>query len=294
DPTLAEFGELMNEALEAIERSAVIAPEERTVTGEEAVEKLKARLERAFAKTDHTVRVMLSDGIVADSAAGSDYVKIRKEARFTERDIRVLEIHEGWVHLGTTINGSEQPVCTFLAKGPPSSTLTQEGLAILTEILAFASHPNRIQRLTNRVRGVAMAEQGANFLDVFEFFRQQGFSEAESYNNASRIFRGSTPTGRPFTKDLTYSKGFILTYNYVLLAVRRGLLDRIQLLFCGKTTLEDIHILSQLVNEGIVVPPVFVPEPFRDLSALAAWMCYSNFLARLDLERLEADYSRIL
>lgn len=294
EPTLAEFGEMMSEALAAIDRSAVIVPEEKTISGEEAVVRLKARLEGAFAGVDRPVRVMLNDGIVADAAAGSDYIKIRKEARFTERDIRLLEIHEGWVHLGTTINGSSQPVCTFLAKGPPSSTLTQEGLAILTEILTFASHPKRIQRLTNRVRGVAMAESGATFLDVFDFFRMQGFSELESYNNASRVFRGSTPTGGPFTKDLTYSKGFILTYNYILLAVRRGLLDRIQLLFCGKTTLEDLRILRQLVGEGIVEPPKFIPEPFRDLSALTAWMCYSNFLGRLDLERLETDYSRIL
>ena len=54
-------------------------------------------------------------------------------------DLRLLEVHEGWVHLGTTLNGQSQPVCTFLSKGPPSSTLTQEGLAVLTEVFAFAS-----------------------------------------------------------------------------------------------------------------------------------------------------------
>ena len=90
------------------------------------------------------VRVRLSDGIVADSAAGSDYIKIRSDARFTEREVRLLEVHEGWVHLGTTLSGQNQPVCTFLSKGPPSSTITQEGLAVLMEILAFASHPGRV------------------------------------------------------------------------------------------------------------------------------------------------------
>ena len=56
-------------------------------------------------------------------------------SQFSERDLQVLEVHEGWVHVGTTLNGMNQPVCTFLSKGPPSSTITQEGLAILMEVI---------------------------------------------------------------------------------------------------------------------------------------------------------------
>ncbi len=59
----------------------------------------------------------------------------------------------------------------------------------------------------------------------------------------------------PFTKDLSYLKGFILIYNYIQLAVRKGKLEQIPLLFCGKTTLEDMRALRQLVDEGMVVPP---------------------------------------
>src|SRR5690606_1987122 len=120
------------------------------------------------------------------------------------------EVHEGWVHVATTLNGANQPVCTFLSKGPPSSTVTQEGLAILVELLAFASHPTRLQRVTNRIRAVELAERGADFLEVFELFREQGLGEQESYSNTTRVFRGSTPRGGPFTKDISYSKGFIL------------------------------------------------------------------------------------
>jgi uncharacterized protein (TIGR02421 family) len=295
EPTLAIFGERIAAALERIERKNVaLLQQEKTITGEEAVERLRERLLKVFPDAETNFQVRLSDGIVADAAAGSDYIKIRKEALFNERDLRLLEIHEGWVHVGTTLNGSSQPVCTFLAKGPPSATLTQEGLAILTEILAFASHPGRVRRLTNRVQAVSMAESGADFLEVFEFFRNQSYNEFDSFQNTARVFRGSTPTGGPFTKDLTYSKGFILTYNYILLAVREGRLGRIPLLFCGKTHLEDMRVLAHLVEEGVVQPPRYLPEPFRDLSALSAWMCYSAFLSSLNLERLEADYKRFL
>src|SRR5205823_2831656 len=195
-------------------------------------------------------------------------------------------------HLGTTLNGQLQPVCTFLSKGPPSSTVTQEGLAVLTEIFAFASHPGRVRRLTNRIEGVALAEAGANFLEVYRYFQTEGYDPRESYQHTMRIFRGSLPEGcGPFTKDLCYSKGFVLVYNYIRLAVSRGLVRRVPLLFCGKTTLADIKTLAQLVDEGLVTPPRFMPPQFADLHALSAWMCYANFLNRLSLKRIEEDYA---
>jgi uncharacterized protein (TIGR02421 family) len=293
-PTLADLGQILGDAIASIDQSELLKPEPRTITGEQAVKILQKRINHAFRESEGTVRVLLSDGIVADAAAGADYLKIRREAKFNERDLKVLEVHEGWVHLGTTLNGSQQPICTFLSKGPPSSTVTQEGLAILMEIITFASYPSRLRRLANRIRAVDLAEKGGDFLDVYRFFREQGLEEGESYGSAARIFRGSSPKGPPFTKDLSYNKGFIMIYNYMRLAVRKGMLDRIPLLFCGKTTLEDVRTLSQFVQEGIVAPPRFLPPQIADLNAITAWMCYSNFLNRLDLGRIQDDYSAIL
>jgi uncharacterized protein (TIGR02421 family) len=293
-PTLADLGQILGDAIASIDQSELLKPEPRTITGEQAVKILQKRINAAFKESEGTVRVLLSDGIVADAAAGADYLKIRREAKFNERDLKVLEVHEGWVHLGTTLNGTQQPICTFLSKGPPSSTITQEGLAILMEIITFASYPSRLRRLANRIRAVDLAEKGGDFLDVYRFFLEQGLEEGESYGSATRIFRGSSPKGPPFTKDLSYNKGFIMIYNYMRLAVRKGMLDRIPLLFCGKTTLEDVRTLSQFVAEGIVAPPRFLPPQIADLNAITAWMCYSNFLNRLDLGRIQDDYSAIL
>src|SRR5262249_58813823 len=119
--------------------------------------------------------------------------KIRDSARFTPREVRLLEVHEGWVHVGTTLNGETQPVCTFLSKGPPSSTVTQEGLAVITELLAFASHPGRLRRLTNRIEGVATAEAGANFLEGHRFFLEEGDDRPASYHHPMPILRASLP-----------------------------------------------------------------------------------------------------
>jgi uncharacterized protein (TIGR02421 family) len=292
-PTLKDLATVVSSTLANIKDQVATTADVKSFTSEDTVAILSERLGRYFSNGDN-VRVELSDGIIADASAGADRIKIHKGLMFSEREIRIFEIHEGWVHLGTTLNGMSQPVCTFLSKGPPSSTITQEGLGIIAEVFTFSSYPGRVKRLTNRITAVSMAEDGANFLDVFNFYRESGMDDNECYLAASRVFRGSTPDGGPFTKDLSYSKGFILIYNYIRLAVQRGLVNHIPLLFLGKTTLEDLHILADLVEENIVMPPKYVPPQFQDIAALSAWMCYSLFLNKLDLQRMATDFKAIL
>jgi uncharacterized protein (TIGR02421 family) len=291
-PTLKDLATLVSTTLANIKNQVTTMGDVKTFSSEETVSILMKRFATYFG--DKTPHVQLSDGILADAAAGAERIKIHKGLTFSEREIRIFEVHEGWVHLGTTLNGMSQPVCTFLGKGPPSSTITQEGLAIITEVFTFASYPGRLKRLTNRIIAVNMAEEGANFLEVFGFYRKQGLEEYDSFHATMRVFRGSTPDGGPFTKDLSYSKGFILIYNYIRLAVQRGLVTQIPLLFLGKTTLEDVHILADLVEEQIVTPPKYVPPQFQDIAALTAWMCYSLFLNRLDLQRMATDFKSFL
>jgi uncharacterized protein (TIGR02421 family) len=296
-PTLKDLATLVTNTLSNINdpniKSSVMTDADvKCFTSEQAVQILSERLGSYF--NNGRVQVELSDGILADASAGAEKIKVHNNLMFSEREIRVFEIHEGWVHLGTTLNGMMQPVCTFLSKGPPSSTITQEGLGIIAEVFTFSSYPGRVKRLTNRITAVNMAEEGANFLDVFHFYLEQGVSEEDSYYHSARVFRGSVPDGGPFTKDLSYTKGFILIYNYIRLAVQHGLLAQIPLLFLGKTTLEDIHILADLVEENIVMPPKYVPPQFQDIAALSAWMCYSIFLNKLDLQRMAMDFKAIL
>jgi uncharacterized protein (TIGR02421 family) len=243
--------------------------EEATLDSHQAVTVLAGRL-RDYFRDGAAVRVRLSDGIVADAAAGCDYLKLRRAARFTLRELRLLEVHEGWVHLGTTLNGQSQPVCTFLSKGTPSSTLTQEGLAVLTELASLASHPQRMRRLLLRVAGVALAEAGANFLEVYRSFCDQQVDPRDSYQLAVRVFRGSLPEGcGPFTKDLCYSKGFLLVARHLERAAVGDLPQQVALLFCGKTTLADMPLLAHLADQGLIEPPRYLPPPFVDPLTLA-------------------------
>jgi uncharacterized protein (TIGR02421 family) len=293
-PSVSDLADSLDRALRAIDESAFLDRTAHDIPTPDAVAQLQQRLDRIFSEPGSRVRVTESDGIVADAAAGSDYIKLRKDVQFSERDLRVLEAHEGWVHVGTTLNGQRQPFCTFLAKGTPSTTITQEGLALLVEILAGVSHPTRLRRITDRVHAIARAEAGANFVEVFDAMIARGRTRDEAYTTTVRVFRGSTAEGGPFTKDLAYHKGFVSIYSFMQIAVRRGRLDRIPLLFCGKLKLEDVGTLSDLVEQRLVVPPLYLPPPVADLNGLSAWLAYSSFLERLDLAQVEADYARLL
>lgn len=293
-PTMIDLSNVISQALQFISTHPSIASKKdvKRYPSEKVVDILQKRLDNYF--KIESIKVELSDSIISDAAAGAEKIKIKRSQAFSERDIDILEVHEGWVHLGTTQNGMEQPYCTFLSKGTPSSTITQEGLAVIMEIFSFSSHPSRMQILSNRIKAINMAENGANFLEIFHFFCEQGFEHQDAYNRAVRVFRGSTPTSGPFTKDLVYNKGFVSIYNFIRLAISKGLLDRIQMLFVGKMSLPDIKILGELIEGGLVTPPKYLPPQFKDLAALSSWMCYSLFLNQIDLSKMEAQLKNIL
>ena len=80
------------------------------------------------------------------------------------------------------------------------------------------------------------------------------------------MFRGSTPNGKPFTKDISYIKGFVLTY------------------------VKSIHEWQQ---DGIITEPKFVPPVFADFKGLAAWLSFGRFIGSLSFQQLEKDYSQL-
>ncbi|HEY1785208.1 MAG TPA: flavohemoglobin expression-modulating QEGLA motif protein [Pirellulales bacterium] len=288
--TLRELGLLLYEILSGIPEDGLGAVYPKKLSAEEVVERLNTRFSGYF--HDNQVHVKLDDGILSDAAAGADYVKIKRGAMFSEREVDLLEVHEGWVHVGSSLNGARQHVASWLAKGPPCTLAIQEGLAAIVEVITFNATPARTKTLINRVLACDKAEDGADFLDIFEFYRSEGYGEKESYQYAQRVFRGGVISGgAPFTKDLCYCKGFVLIYNFLRTAIRFGRPDLIPLLFVGKVTLEDLPVLCRKAREGVIDPPLYLPPQFRDLNGLAMWMAYSNFFNRVNLSSIQ-DYYR--
>jgi uncharacterized protein (TIGR02421 family) len=287
--TIRELGMLLHEILAGIPEDRLGAMHPRTLTAEQVVDRLNERFGQYF--HDQAVHARLDDGILSDAAAGADYVKIRRGIMFSERDLDLLEVHEGWVHVGTSLNGARQPVARWLAKGPPCTMAIQEGLAIIVEVMTFNATCTRASKLNNRILACDQAEDGADFLDVCEFYRLEGYSERECFQHAQRIFRGGVVKGgAPFTKDISYCKGFIMIYNFLRTAIRFGRPELIPLLFLGKLTLKDVSVLCRMREQGLVDPPCYVPAPFRDLNGLAMWMAYSNFFNRVNLTSIQEHY----
>ena len=264
----------------------------RDIEAAEVVQILNEKLRDVFG--DGVIRVVLDDGIVADAAAGSDYIKIRQGARFSQRDVRILEVHEGWAHVATSLNGQQQPVARWLAKGPPRVAATQEGLAAVLEILTLVSYPSRARRLNDRVLAVEKAEAGADFLEVFEWFRTEGYDEEVCFWNTQRVFRGGViDGGAPFTKDIVYMKGIVTNFNFLQSAIEVGRPELIRWMFVGKVAIEDIPVLAQRAHEGIVRPPRFVPKIFQDLNGLAMWLAISTFWGRLNNRAIVRHYEKM-
>ncbi len=256
---------------------------ERTLTSEDVVDELKIRLGHYF--KDEKIKVKLSDGIVSDASAGSDYIKIKSDLRFSKKDLDIFEVHEGWVHLGTTLNGQNQPYAKWLSKGPPCSTVTQEGLAVIMELFNFALFPKRAMRLNDRLVACQMAEDGADLLEVIEYFRNKGQEDHQAIKNASRIFRGAPLTGgTPFTKDIAYLKGFVMIYNFMRTSIHEGKVDLIPFLFVGKVTIEELPTLKLYHDEGVIVLPKYLPPQIKDTNGLAIWMAFSSFLDHMKLD----------
>lgn len=76
------------------------------------------------------ISIIIDKDITARAAAGSNYVKIRKGARFSSNDLDQLYHHELMIHTLTSINGRKQQLLKTLGYSAPRTTTTQEGLAV--------------------------------------------------------------------------------------------------------------------------------------------------------------------
>jgi uncharacterized protein (TIGR02421 family) len=280
---LSSLANMMSVLLLKLEKKDLGLPDKKDLTAEMVVDELQNRLNPYFG--NDKIKIKLSDGIISDASAGSDYIKIKKGTLFSQRDLRIFEVHEGWVHLGTTINGDQQPYAKWLSKGPPCSTITQEGLAVTMELFNFALFPRRAKRLNDRLLACKIAEEGADVLEVINFFREEGLTDQEAIKNAGRIFRGAPLTGgSPFTKDIAYLKGFVEVYNFMRSTVKEGRSEYIPFLFAGKVTLDDLPVLYEYYQKGVIAYPKHLPHQIRDMNGLAIWMAFSNFLNRMKLD----------
>ncbi len=260
---------------------------------QEFADRLAEKLAPHF--VDNAPKIVLSNTLSAKAVAGRTRIRIRKTARFSPMDVRQLLHHEALVHTATAINGRSQDNFPILAAAHAGTTEIQEGLAVFAEIITGCMDPVRFKRLVNRVIAIQISVEGADFIEVFHYFKEQGSEDMQAYENTRRVFRGGVLSGgAPFTKDGVYLNGLLRVHNYMRTMIKLGRADLIQILFVGKLDLEDVPALASLAAQGALRTPTILPPWAKDMRFLVSYLAYSSFLNEVKLPGFQAYYEGLL
>jgi uncharacterized protein (TIGR02421 family) len=231
-------------------------------------------------------KVELVDKLSANALATAKAIRIRRDARFTDRDASQLLHHEAYIHCATSLNGQAQTDLPILAAGHPGTTRTQEGLAVFAELISGSMELDRMRRLADRVFAIQMVIEGADFLEVYRYFLERTANPDQAFENARRVFRGGIITGgAPFTKDVVYLFGLLQVSVTIRSAFAAGRSDVLRLFFCGKIDAFDIPALCELYTMGLLRAPRYLPPWISDPRYLLALFTYSTFLHQVDIGR---------
>ncbi|MCA0392748.1 MAG: flavohemoglobin expression-modulating QEGLA motif protein [Proteobacteria bacterium] len=267
----------------------LLAPQEQVAISATALQlQLQNALDAFFGS--RVIVVELDADMIAKAAAGAYRIRLRDGAAFTDYDRHQLLHHEALVHSLTALNGRGQTAMPSLALSSPRVTTTQEGLAVLAEQITGSIDIERMKRISLRTEAIAMALEGADFLQVFRHFREAGQDDAESFASAQRVFRGvPLHGGAAFTKDTVYLRGLVEVHTFFREALREGRLRQCRRLFAGKMTLDDVRAFDPLFDDGVLVAPRWLPDWVARANGLAGMLAFSLFANRIRLDRLPAQ-----
>ncbi len=221
--------------------------EDEMISSEESVEMIKEIVKSYGLKcTVKTSKNISANAMVLNT---SRTVLLKAGEIFSKRYAEALGHHEAGIHILTTINASKEPL-KILHSGTPNNTKSQEGLAVLNEYLSGNLTLDRLRELAIRVIAVDLAVRGRDFRTIFEKLQSDyNISSDKSFQITTRVLRGGG-----FTKDALYLKGFI----ELLKKYRKG--DSLEALLIGKTSVEYIETLNELITRGVLKSPVHTPE----------------------------------
>jgi uncharacterized protein (TIGR02421 family) len=233
------------------------------------------------------VRVELDAELTAKAAAGASRIRLRASTAFSAYDRSQLLAHEAFIHTLTALNGGAQPVLKSLSRTSPRATATQEGLAVFAELMSGSMDIARLKRISLRILAIERALQGADFIEVFRFFREHGQGARDSFTSAQRVFRGvPLGGGAAFTKDNVYLAGLLTVHTFFRWAFKRRRLDLLHYLFAGKFALDDVIRLAPCFAEGSLCAPKYLPPWVRSAHGLAGKLAFSLFANRIRMGRI--------
>jgi uncharacterized protein (TIGR02421 family) len=202
---------------------------------------------------NYSWQLQMDETMVANALVSGTKVRINSHAILSRTDALALAHHELGVHLVTSLNGKMQPL-QILSLGCPLNTMTQEGLAILSEYLSGNLSVKRLKTLALRVMAVHSMIEDKNFRTTFLLLKENyGVDDNLAYTITARVYRGGG-----YTKDHLYLKGF----SMILTAYEKE--KNFNHLLTGKTSLAYLPLISRLISKGILLAPEYITPAYRD------------------------------
>lgn len=185
-----------------------------------------------------------------------DTLLIGPETTVQRRRAEALLHHEVGTHLVTHVNGSAQPI-KVLGTGLAGYDETQEGLAVLGEVACGGLTPFRLRQLAERVLTVHRMVDGVSFSDAYCALVDDGVPEGSAFTTVMRVYRAGGAT-----KDAIYLRGVVDLLAHL---ADDGKLD---LLWRGKFSLQDLPLIAELTDKGALEPPRLLPRYLDDPASM--------------------------
>ena len=221
------------------------------LTSVEAKAQLEADLIGLFPEHDTTVK--LSSRTLARASTGKHSIRLRKDYEYSKEELEQLTVHEGWVHLGSNLQGSLQSQLPWLAHWHPSVTSFQEGLALIAEIVGGCWTERRQWEIIRRHQAALLALRGWNAKEVYHWLLDKGIGAESSLSTVLRVYRGcSLEGGMAFGKELLYVSGL---QEWTKLSKEISSED-MQVALAGKMSFSEWHLLKSTLKHKLLLAQI--------------------------------------
>src|SRR5690349_2919398 len=133
------------EVTESLLGNPHVQPTETDIQATEFAGWLKAEVDEFF--QHDSVEVFVDQKLSSKALAGATRIRVRGNAVFSQLDKDQLLYHEAFVHTATQLNGRKQGNLKSLGLGAPRTTRTQEGIAVLSELITNSIDLTRLRRI---------------------------------------------------------------------------------------------------------------------------------------------------
>ena len=178
---------------------------------------------------------------------GKKTIKINKNAKFSENDIKRLIIHELGTHVLRSQNGSYQPYKIF-SKISEKNLYTEEGLATVNEDMENVLDIRTFRIYAGRVLAVHESLT-KSFYEVFCKIKKY-FCFEDALYIVSRVKRGieNTANKGAFTKDYVYLHGYYKVKEFIKT-------NPIENLYIGAIGIDEVIPCMDLVKKNELIMP---------------------------------------